>query len=263
MLEIYDKNYTKILEALDKYCDLGGDLSSDCFRDSITEPLKHCSTLPSWTYDSGATKLVLIFHGMDTVIKIPFTGNNEDYYVSGDPNASCIHNFSHSKITSENSKCKCWECSYEQCPRRAHYDYQPFYGSPASVEWDYCAAEETFYKYAEEMGIESFFAKTWIIGRVNSHPIYAQVRAEMFEGTSGSKKYSKEKVQATEHCVASIERWCFNEYWLTDFREYFGNEYLEPLLAFLEENEIEDLHAGNLGYVDGVPVLVDYAGYNH
>ena len=55
--------------------------------------------------------------------------------------------------------------------------------------------------------------------------------------------------------------YCFNSYWLTDFKDYFGLHGLQKLFAFINKFGIEDLHDGNIGYVCGVPVLVDFAGY--
>ena len=260
MLTVIDKKYQTILEELDKYCNLGGHLDADCFRSDIIEPLKQSKELVGWTYDSGATKLVLLFSGMDTVIKIPFTGTSEDYYIAGDSGASCARGESLKKHT----WCShCGYCSYDGCPRRGHYEYTDFSGSPAANCWDYCAAEVDYYGLAEEEGVESFFAKTWLIGAVNGHPIYAQTRAEMFEGSTSTREYPKEKAESVSKYCGDMNYLCFNDWWLADFVDFFGKDCLDQLLKFLDGQGIEDLHDGNIGYVAGVPVLVDYAGYHH
>jgi hypothetical protein len=41
-------------------------------------------------------------------------------------------------------------------------------------------------------------------------------------------------------------------------RAIFDNE---KLLCFLEENNINDIHEGNIGYSCGFPILIDFSGY--
>jgi hypothetical protein len=260
MLEIIDKKYQTILEELEKYCCLGSHLDADCFRGDITEPLKQSNKLPKWTYDSGATKLVLIFSGMDTVVKIPFTGTSEDCYTDGDWNATCPRD----NDLPKNTYCSCCGyCSYDGCPRRGKYEYWDFDGANANEGWDYCEAEVRYYDNAKESCIEDYFAKTWLIGTVHGHPIYAQARAEMFEGSTSTREYPKEKAKTVSDYCHDMNYHCFNDWWLADFVDFFGMEALDKLQNFLENEGIEDLHDGNIGYVAGVPVLIDYAGYNH
>ena len=260
MLTIYDNNYKELLETLDKYCCFGDELYQATYRDDIINPLKCATNLPKWTYDTGATKLVLIFHGMDTVIKIPFTGSDETHYCGGDMAASCPKEYS---CVKKGTWCtNCCGCSYYDCPRRGHYEYSTFYGANASNGWDYCEAEVRYFELAEEIGLDECFAKVWRIGEICGHPIYAQVRAEMFEGESSRRSYSAEKLTSVRKTIEEkMDFYCFNEYWLSDFNDFFGEEKMEKLLKFLSTESIEDLHDGNLGYVCGVPVLVDFAGY--
>ena len=262
MLEIIDEKYKEILEQLDKNCCFTEDIFKGSYQDLIINPLKEANCFSNWTYDSGATKLVLLFSGMDSVIKIPFAGSDEDYYIDGDLNCSCPQG--HSSIKNSVRVCtKCYNCSYYNCPRRGHYEFTNFYGANAENGWDYCEAEINYYQDALDANVEDFFAKTWLIGYVNGYPIYAQHRAEMFEGTSSTKKYSKEKTDAVMKYCDDMDLWCFNEYWLSDFKDFFGEDAIEKLLSFLVSKSIEDLHDGNLGYVNGVPVIVDYAGYSN
>ena len=257
MLTILDERYVEILEILDKHCNLSEFLSPDNFYEYITEPLKN-SSLVNWTYDNGSTKLVLILKGMKSVIKIPFDGC-ERYYCDGDWGATCQKDKS---LPKNDYFSQCCECSRD-CPRRGSDSPMEFCGSIGESAWDYCEAETIYYNMACQTGIETFFAKTWKIGEVQGRPIYAQVRAEMFEGVSSSKQYAKNKTQPIEDFCNENNFYCFNEYWLVDFADYFGKDSLEKLLLFIEEEGIRDLHDGNIGYVDGVPVLVDYSGFSH
>jgi hypothetical protein len=259
MFVIYDKDYKEILEELDKYCCFNGCLSKEYFYDEIIIPLRNSTKLVDWTYDSGATKLVLLFSGKNTVIKIPFNGSDDEYYCGGDLGVSCPRGLSLEKHTYCSD---CSECGCDDCPRKGRYEYTTFSGAFADNGWDYCESEVEYYKRAEEIEIQGFFAKTWCIGSVNGHPIYAQVRAEMFEGSTSTREYPSLKAKVVEEYCDSHNIYCFNDWWLSDFVDFFGENALLKLDAFLEKYGIEDLHDGNLGYVEGVPVLVDYAGYN-
>lgn len=44
------------------------------------------------------------------------------------------------------------------------------------------------------------------------------------------------------------------------FQEY-GPDICERLTSFLYDRDVNDLHFGNVGYIDGRIVLIDYAGY--
>jgi hypothetical protein len=48
---------------------------------------------------------------------------------------------------------------------------------------------------------------------------------------------------------------------LTDFLDYFNERDLLKLSQHLSNNDIGDLHGGNLGYIEGQPIIVDYSGY--
>ena len=41
----------------------------------------------------------------------------------------------------------------------------------------------------------------------------------------------------------------------------FGCEDGDDLLTFLDVQEVNDIHAGNFGYFNQMPVLIDYSGY--
>ena len=47
----------------------------------------------------------------------------------------------------------------------------------------------------------------------------------------------------------------------TLFAETYGYEEFLRLNDFLEWYDINDLHSGNIGYINGKLVFIDYAGY--
>ena len=221
-------NIEAILDLLDK-CYLDGELTEDNFYENVIDQIPRSISL---TYFSGATKLVLLFPGADYVVKIPFTGSGylmEDY----------------DEDTGE------W---YE------HDNYCPFEGALYSG-WNYCETEVQLYELAAEYGIEQFFAKTEFIGHVQGHPIYIQERAEIFDDTHKSHRHSHEvRKSVSEKCNYNNFN-NFNIDWIADLFNYCTDEIFCEIMTFATHN-LEDLHRGNIGYIDGRPVFVDYSGFN-
>lgn len=148
-----------------------------------------------------------------------------------------------------------------------HYDYEEdeelpyFCGANEPDGWDYCKAEMLFYEEAEAVGVEFCFLKNELLGTVHDHPIYIQEYAEMVKDKSSHTPKDWKSTKETESYCRSKGYWCFNSYWITDFLNYYGEEKFKLLSQFLEDNDIHDLHSGNLGYIGSKPVIIDYAGY--
>ena len=52
-----------------------------------------------------------------------------------------------------------------------------------------------------------------------------------------------------------------HEYWIARVTQLYGKKFMRSLENWIAEYEINDLHKGNIGMLNGVPVLLDYAGY--
>lgn len=185
--------------------------------------------LDNYFYDDGATKLVFISKEDDFVIKIPFTGEYE-FGAWGE------------------------DGFYQD-------EFYEFTGAKEPNGWDYCLVEVLEFQLALEGGLDKFFLETYPIGYVHGHPIYAQRKATMFNRQESAKRYSHEYIKSLYKQCDSEHVACFNEYWIADFVSCYGMETFMKLAHHLDNNNICDLHGGNLGYVDGCPVIVDYAGY--
>ena len=208
-------------------CYLDEDLTEDNFFDNVIE---HLPKNISFKYFSGATKLVILFPGADYVIKIPFNGQ----YTYNDEDELIYWEF-------ENG-------SYGCC-------------------WDYCLGEVEKYAEAEEIGLENFFAKTELIGHVHGHPIYVQERATIYEDVAKEKdkqKNSWERRKSARELCDYKGYSCFNGLWILDLQDYCGGPDDELFCSFMNyvTDYISDLHMGNVGYIDGKPVLVDYSGFD-
>jgi len=238
-----------ILDCLAKYAHFSEDLCSGNFYENIVAPIEksQCFDEYDWVYDSGISKGVFIFDELDYVIKIPFQSN---WYEDGE----------------------CWDDeqgTYVPCDG---WVGEPFCGNEVegfvkNHDWDYCETEELLYKVAERNGIAEYFAQTTYIGDVRGWPIYAQTRACMFRSESSrtarsQKNYSKAQRDSANELMKR-NHFYVDEEWLIDFITYYGEQALLTFIKFCDDWFISDLHSGNLGYVDGVPCLVDYSSFDN
>lgn len=242
-----NKDY--ILECIKKYCRLEEDLSEGEFYYLVVEPLENAKCFPegAWTYDSGVTKGVLIFDDLDYVIKIPFYCEwleGDGYYDSEDN----------------------WVCECEEGPSGYPFGGCQVEGYIHDNDWDYCETEQYRYLEAEKANMEEYFAKTWFLASVNDWPIYAQTKACMFRSedsrTTRSKRNYTDKEHETARAVMDNEHFYVNKEWVMDFIAYYGVDRLVAFIKFCDEQLIDDLHDGNLGYICGIPCLVDYSSFN-
>jgi hypothetical protein len=239
-----------ILEQIEKHCCLDEELSSVTFYEKVVRPLEQSVEFNQydWTYDSGISKGVLIFDSLDYVIKIPFyaegfEGDQIDYDEENDE--------------------PIFEDDYT-----SEYPFQgvEVEGFIKENEWDYCETEVLRYEVAKRNSMEDHFAKTYLIGFAIGWPIYAQVRACMFRSEASystrSKKNYTEEERETARKIRDEKKFYLDEEWLMDFIAFWGEERMLAFIKFCEEWFIDDLHGGNLGYVNGIPCLVDYSSYD-
>lgn len=55
--------------------------------------------------------------------------------------------------------------------------------------------------------------------------------------------------------------------WLKEVLDYYGNEIFQAFCEFCEDNAIQDLHTGNIGYIidddQKIPVIIDWLSFSH
>ena len=133
---------------------------------------------------------------------------------------------------------------------------------------DYCALEVRNYERAVASKLEHFFAATYKLCDYEGFPVYIQQKAECDESAYEDSFY--------EYCSSSYDKEdfdCDDDYYdavssatddMTDEDSVvaiFGGCAHDGLVAFIYNNIIGDLHAGNYGHVNDHPVLIDYSGY--
>lgn len=159
---------------------------------------------------------------------------------------------------------------------------------------DYCEIEAGNYQKAEKIGVEKFFCETAFLTSVTifkgtaneqSVDLYISTRANVSEDVV-SKAYStvldhysleenKNALQEgldVEESLESIElmdETCtFQPSGFIYIKNFFEIEYdmsdeeKEKLWSFIIEEDIDDLHGGNIGMLDGRPVFIDYSGFS-
>ena len=221
------------------------------FYDNIVEPLKRVEAdLGNWHADNGVTKGVLIFDELDVVFKFPFTGNDEGEYEY----STC-----RSYTDSQGNRHETWV--YETAE-----DYYGFQGAGDSV-WDYCEQEAIRYSLAKKEGFERFLAETRRIGYIELTedfllPVYVQVKAqEIWNQRSGEHCFSKLPAEEQDKVRDSLDCYDAPMAWVYDCGQHVGKEAMEAFWEFCANADIDDLHGGNVGYINGTPVLIDYSSF--
>lgn len=231
-----NEKLNEIINAL-KYCDFS-DLTEEVFYENVVYFFgEHYHK--SFTYETGATKGVLIFSELGFVIKIPFCG-----YIDED-----------------------WLAERQEEEDYDGYDLDDgfcyFEGAESSVSWDYCEAEADKYIAASKQGVEKCFAETKKVTEINGHPIYCQEYAEIYSYSKSQSHHTEEDRHSVEEICKNQPYFCFNLEWLSDVFSYYGEKFFYELMNFIDSERIEDLHGGNVGYVGMRPVLIDYSSWNH
>ena len=130
---------------------------------------------------------------------------------------------------------------------------------------NFCDREVENYIKACDVGLGEYFAATYKIGAVEGVNVYLQRKACI--DPDSIEYYFREAVMVDfEDCEASED----------DIEEamdvlgdddrlvaIFGNNsVVAKLVDFIFENEIDDLHSYNFGFVNEKPVIIDFSGYS-
>lgn len=131
--------------------------------------------------------------------------------------------------------------------------------------YDYCDLETRNFAYAEEKGINIFFAESYFLSLYKGIRIYIQRKAECDEQEFDDrlKKYASHYV--SESCNEDVFDEVVSDYVLNmdeseSLEAIFGDVPAE-LYNLIEERNVNDLHCRNYGFIDEKPVIIDYSGY--
>jgi len=181
-----------------------------------------CEDELSFDWEDGASKLVIVPENKDYVIKIPFNAMYDNFL-----------------------------CEY--------YDYSQ----------NYCTTEMyLYYKIANEENpiFAQFFLPLTYIEEFENWEIYIQPKCQIYNNldeNERSRSYSKnsfDKIKANKNVSYSTT---LPLDWLAAVTEVLGDiDLVVEFINMLEKYDInQDLHSGNIGYYNGKPIILDYAGF--
>lgn len=213
--------YTIMEPYLKRFFEQEEELTNESFEYELREILDESGE--EYDIETGASKGVIVFHLYDFVFKISFTTPNE-YSYSYDNEGS---------------------------PVGKHY-----YG----YDTNYCELETKIYDQACEEGLSEVFAEEYLIGNINGTQVYCQEKA-----TQVGPKYLPAEETRTEEYKHFSESTRYmgtdvSSSWLYDVFKAYGLSFVQNLINFIEDN-FNDCHNGNIGYINNKPVLIDYSGF--
>lgn len=148
------------------------------------------------------------------------------------------------------------------------YEYYTRKGETVLSDFDnYCSLEESVYDCAKTYGLNDFFAESFFLGYFHNVPIYLMKRVDasceicsditisgLVESGLDEDKASDAYYNALEENDTALVKLLFDL--------YYDEDEVDDLIDFLERQQVNDLHDGNIGFdAHDNPVLIDYSGY--
>ena len=139
----------------------------------------------------------------------------------------------------------------------------------ADVMCDYCEREMEFYEKAVALGIADLLLP------ISLHTIlacgvkvYCQPMISFaYEDMDGKIRERLEKKYYNvlhSHVFPKITRsmyWATPQLWTASVVALYGKKYIRTFQKWSDENGVNDLHNGNVGFLHGKPIVLDYGGY--
>lgn len=138
-------------------------------------------------------------------------------------------------------------------------------------EVDYCKLEVSNYADACAIGIEKILLETRKIAEIgNGDCIYTQPRYDSdYARLSSDQKQRLEKItrkivrceifnKSKKHCHDGYR---ISDIWYARAYQLYGKQFMKRFEQWTTTLKIGDLHRHNVGFFNGQPILLDYAGY--
>ena len=270
---------------------IGANFNSDEVESYLNDQLTEGNfPVGEYSIDSGISKAVIIIQGAPFVIKMPFFTIYESSTYDEDLRSweqgldEAINEYAKKRVIETGNE-ENYILTHEelQLIRKQYKEYNPepttedyYYEiegasninlgdniEPAIPDWDYCRLESVIYQLAVEEGLGAYFAEEGYLGTIDQTPIYYQTRCIPMSSITidyRSKEYAQKESKSKSICD-KLQIPCFDEVWISDFIDCYGEEEFKRLNSFLNRYEIEDLRRCNIGYLDNAPILFDYSGY--
>ena len=140
-----------------------------------------------------------------------------------------------------------------------------------SCREDYCEREMKNYESAKQYRVERILLPTTFIGenakgcKMYAQPMYDSAMCD-FHGRKCDRMIEKlHGLQEVER-QAKIREGCFdywriNRYWCARVTQLYGKKFMRSFEKWTHFAKVNDLHEGNVGWLNGKPIILDYAGY--
>lgn len=128
---------------------------------------------------------------------------------------------------------------------------------------NYCDDELYYSEMFENAGFGDLIAKVKL-GNVipETHiQMYIQEKARIYHDWGSLEKASEDSQSKAKDIINDIYVDELEEEWLADLIEYCGEDRARDFLNYIDELGINDLHSGNVGYINDAAVLIDFSGY--
>lgn len=139
------------------------------------------------------------------------------------------------------------------------------------THYNYCAKELENYKSAQAYGISDILLPLEHIYTTSTGmEIYKQAKysTTMTELTYEQERKLVKRVGALPSCpiLDKCLAGCFDQrrisrLWLARVIQLYGKRFVSAFEAWTRECKVNDLHNSNIGFKDGKPIILDYAGY--
>lgn len=133
----------------------------------------------------------------------------------------------------------------------------------------YCSLECYHYEMAKAYRVEKVLLPIERVATFdNGLKIYRQAKF-----TAGWNDLSRKDNKALRSAYEQVRRskafkkihdgmhYDTHEYWIARVTQLYGKKFMRSLENWISQYQVNDLHMGNIGLLNGVPVLLDYAGY--
>lgn len=133
---------------------------------------------------------------------------------------------------------------------------------------NHCQLEVENYEKAVAEGVEDAFAETFFLMEYKGAPCYAMRKAECNEEAIEESFYDIALGKDYDYMnMDSDERYEYASNLDIDekvdmiLKDFYNEDFIERVNNFIYINGINDLHMGNIGYLNNRLVYVDYSGY--
>lgn len=219
LTEKYANELKEIISAL-KNCYFEDLEDEEVFENDVIEPFKE-KYKHNFTYNSGATKGVLIFDNLGFVIKIPFS------YCDGITLCGAYDGFED------------WDYCSQEVNR---YDF----AEEQKVEQIFLKTELIDYINGFPIYIQEY-----------AEPLSHITKEHLIEHKSSTDN----DIDEIDKIINKENYEYINSEWEADVLVYYGKDFYLKFRDFIKEYDISDLRTPNIGYIGKQPIILDYAGF--